>query len=145
MYEVTPSLSKAQTKRLRKDLEFRSFSKSLLIGSLSFVVGITIGFASAVYDHDTFHLSLGLAGCGVVFAIASLRLPIVYHNFISEPANKWRRDSSKSLYAAIITVGFTFGLGLPAEFMLLELVVNDPTELRFERGGWVAIAILGEK
>jgi len=61
---------------------------------------------------------------------------------LPDPTPNHSTVQSKSLYLAIIVVGLTFGLGLPAEFMLVELIVNDPSELAFERGGWVAIVIL---
>lgn len=75
--------------------------------------------------------------------MSSFRLPIVYHLVLTEPTSKWQDDRSYSLYVAIAVVGLSFGLMLPAEFMLIEICINDRSELQWERGGWVCVAALG--
>ncbi|GMI59096.1 hypothetical protein ScalyP_jg10885 [Parmales sp. scaly parma] len=132
-----------QTKRKSKALQaLEAYNMALCAGGLFFISGIFLGFVAAVYDHRTKDLAISLATCGVVFTIASLRLPIVYHLFVNEPPTAWQSDKSISLVFAICLVGFTFGLALPAEFMLVEIIINDPTELEYHRGGWVCIVVL---
>ena len=136
------SRQRAKIKRLSKAKDFKAISRSLVIGSVGFVVGIVVGFGSAVYDHEVKDLAIALCLCGGVFGIASCRLPIVYQIFVAEKSGAWKKDDSWGLLLAVLLCGLSFGLGLPAEFMLVELVVNDPSELALDRGGWVAVVIL---
>ena len=87
-------------------------------------------------------IAWGISICCFAITMASLRLPIVYHLILTEPTTKWQDDRSYSLYVAIAVVGMSFGLMLPAEFMLIEICINDRSELQWERGGWVCVAAL---
>ena len=119
-----------------------NFVLSLCMGAFFFVFGVVVGFTVAVYDHETTDLAWGISVCLLIIVAASLRLPIVYQLIIPEPATKWRDDRSISLYIAIALVGLASGLLLPAELMLIEIIITEPSELQWERGGWVAIAAL---
>lgn len=119
-----------------------NFVLSLCTGAFFFVLGVILGFATAIFNHDTSQLSFGVGCCLFACVLCSLRLPIVYHMFVNEPQKKWQRDRSWSLYLAIVGVGLSAGLMLPAEFMLIEIVLNDSSELAWDRGGWVAIIAL---
>ena len=115
------------------------FLISLCTGAFFFVLGVILGFTSAIYNHETTQLAWVVGCCVFVVFVAGLRLPIVYHAFISEPPNKWEEDRSWSLTIAIAIVGMAFGLCLPAEFILIEICLGDPSALAWERGGWVLL------
>ena len=119
-----------------------NFVLSLCMGTCFFVLGVVVGFTMAVYDHETTDLSWGVGACLFVIFAASLRLPIVYQLILPEPTTKWRDDRSGSLYVAIALVGLSSGLLLPAEFMLIEIIISNPAELEWDRGGWIAIVAL---
>ncbi len=119
-----------------------NFVKVLSTGGLCFVAGVAVGFLEAVYHMNTHDLALAISVCLAAATVASLRLPIVYHLFIPEPPTSWHSDDSWSLYLATSIVGGSIGLALPAEFILIELCMNDPEELSWERGGWVCLVAL---
>mmetsp|Transcript_12797 Transcript_12797/g.23408 ORF Transcript_12797/g.23408 Transcript_12797/m.23408 type:complete len:227 (+) Transcript_12797:46-726(+) len=129
------------TNRILADRQ-SNFVVSLCLGAAFFVLGVVLGFCAAVYDHETTDLAWGISICCFAITMASLRLPIVYHLILTEPTTKWQDDRSYSLYVAIVVVGMSFGLMLPAEFMLIEICINDRSELQWERGGWVCVAAL---
>ena len=130
---------KIQSRRSIVEKRSSNFILSLCTGAFFFVVGVVLGFTSAIYNHETIQLAWVVGSCVLSVFAAGLRLPIVYHTFLPEPATKWQDDNSWSLTIAIAIVGLSFGLCLPAEFMLIEICINDPSELSWECGGWVLI------
>jgi hypothetical protein len=108
-----------------------------LTGGTMFVLGVILGFTTALYRHTTSDLVFAITTCLLSICLSSLRLPIIYHMLIPEDPTAWRNDTSWSLLLAVSVIGLAAGLSLPAEIMLVEIVLNDPTQLHFENGGWV--------
>ena len=128
-----------QSRRSIVEKRNTNFILSLCYGAFFFALGVVLGFTSAVYNHETTQLAWVVGTCVFVVIVASLRLPIVYHVFLPEPPTKWQEDRSWSLTIAIAIVGMAFGLCLPAEFILIEICIIDPSEMSWDRGGWVLV------